>query len=770
MLTHNVADSSAIFNATSGIAMDLTQVSGIGVFPCRLDNKAPLTSNGFKDASTDPEQIRAWWTQWPDALVGVPTGVASGIDALDVDPRHCGDKWLREHCTKLPDTRIHKTRGGGWHLLFKAHPDLRNSAGRIAEGVDVRATGGYIVWWPAEREHGISDWPEWLIEKAKKPKDPEAATSSAGLQSNLLDVAAALAAIPNDAKEHQASWDDWNKVAMALHAATGGSELGYGLFLDWSSKHPTFNEAKTREKWNQLTRCPPEEIGAGTIFYIAKQVNPNWQIPSRRKPEAQHEFTDNKGAPPPPPDVTEMDFEAESDDRISPAYSQDYIALQFTHQHGDRLQYVHKWGQWLLWDGRKWEVDETHRAFGLMRILCRDIARSANGTSDPSKQALASRSTARNALELAGADRTHAATVDQWDEDPWLLNTPAGIVDLRTGRLSPHDPQQFMTKITAVAPGGGCPMWLAFLDAITGGDKDFQGFLQRLFGHCLTGDTSEHIFPYGFGKGRNGKSVMLDTVASIMADYATAAPPDTFTLSHNEKHPTEMARLRGARLVTGSETEEGKKWNVTRIKQLTGASSNTKIPARLMRQDFFEFVPQCKIFNIGNTKPRLGRVDQAIRDRFLSIPFTVYFPPEKQDKHLADKLKAEWSGILAWMIEGCLEWQKNGLNPPEIILNASRDYLDTEDRIGCWINEQCEVGPDKGESSSRLYSAFRQWALGGGEAVMSQKAFSGELSDRGFDTKHTKAGNVVVGIEVKPWDSGRSKGELPENELPDVAK
>ena len=278
------------FNSVSGTALDLASLHGIRVFPCG-ENKAPLTPNGFKDASTDPEQIRSWWTQWPDALVGVPTGSATGIDALDIDPRHGGNVWYQEHAKELPDTRTHQTRGGGLHILFKSHPGLRNSAGRIADGVDVRAEGGYVIWWPALHEHRICDWPEWLIQKQEKRHETEAESSASQQASSLLDVAAALAAIPNCAAHHNRSFDDWNRVALAVHAATDGSDAGYQLFLDWSRSHPTFSKDETKKRWDQMTGCPPEQIGAGTLFHLAKEASPGWEIPSRQRPDPRDEFT-----------------------------------------------------------------------------------------------------------------------------------------------------------------------------------------------------------------------------------------------------------------------------------------------------------------------------------------------------------------------------------------------------------------------------------------------------------------------------------------------
>ena len=210
---------------------------------------------------------------------------------------------------------------------------------------------------------------------------------------------------------------------------------------------------------------------------------------------------------------------------------------------------------------------------------------------------------------LASADRRIAATVDQWDTDSSLLNTPGGTIDLRTGDMRPHAPGDYITKITAAAPGGECPTWLEFLNRITGGDVELQAFLQRMAGYSLTGDTSEHALFFGYGTGANGKSVFVETLAGLLGDYHRMAPIETFTATIGDQHPTNLAGLRGARLVTAVETEEGRRWAESRIKQLTGGD---KVAARFMRQDFFEFTPQFKLIIVGNHKPGLRSVDEAI--------------------------------------------------------------------------------------------------------------------------------------------------------------
>ena len=372
-----------------------------------------------------------------------------------------------------------------------------------------------------------------------------------------------------------------------------------------------------------------------------------------------------------------MNYLSPGDERLvesAPAFSDEDLALRFALRHAGDLRYVAAWSKWVQWTGSYWRFDDTKLAFDLSRKVCRDAATECNKGKVAS--GLASAKTVAAVERLALADRRIAATVDQWDADPWLLNTPHGVVDLTTGRPRPHIPEDYFTKITKVSPRGDCPRFLAFLTRITGGDVELVAYIQRVLGYALTGLTREHALFFGYGTGANGKSVLLSTVAGLLGDYHKTAPIETFTASHTDRHPTDLASLRGARLVTATETEEGRRWAESRIKQLTGGDT---VAARFMRQDFFEYRPAFKLIIAGNHKPLLRSVDEAIRRRFHLIPFAVTIPPEERDAVLAEKLKAEWPGILAWLIEGCLEWQTEGLRPPQAVLEATEAYLSAED-------------------------------------------------------------------------------------------
>ena len=366
--------------------------------------------------------------------------------------------------------------------------------------------------------------------------------------------------------------------------------------------------------------------------------------------------------------------------RVTTDYSEAALADKFVEEHGDYLRHVAVWSKWLHYDGQRWKTERTHLVRDLATKLCKDAADECDA------REIASSKTIAGVQTLAAADRQIAATVDQWDADLWLLNTPGGVVDLTTGEMLPHDPDDHMSKTTAAEPGGDCPLWLAFLDRTFAGNTDLIGYAQRMFGYGLTGSTREHAMFFGHGSGGNGKSVLIDTAAGILGDYHTTAPIETFTAAAGDRHSTELAMPQGARLVTTVETEQGRRWAEARIKTLTGGD---RISAPFMRQGFFEFKPQFKLLIVGNHKPVLRVVDEAIRRRFNLIPFTVTIPDHEKDLTLTERLKAEWPGILQWMIDGCIAWQKTGLCPPATVSEATADYLDAEDTVSAWIDECC---------------------------------------------------------------------------------
>ena len=409
--------------------------------------------------------------------------------------------------------------------------------------------------------------------------------------------------------------------------------------------------------------------------------------------------------------------------------TEDALALAFTRRYHKDWRYVATWGRWLVWDGNRWRTEETLAATDLIRNVCRHAALKSGNPKLAAK--LASAGTVSGVERLARADRRHAASTEEWDAEPWLLNTTAGVTDLRSGRERAHDRSDRMTKIATARPRGDCPTWRKFLGEITGADEPLQAYLQRVVGYALTGSTQEHAVFFLYGTGANGKSVFLNTLAAILGDYATNAPMDTFMETRNERHPTDLAGLRGARFVTAIETEQGRRWAESKIKNLTGGD---KITARFMRQDFFGFFPQFKLFVAGNHKPAIRNIDEAMKRRLHLIPFTITIPPEKRDKNLQKKLLAERDGILAWAVEGCLAWQRLGrLDPPQQVLDATEAYFEGEDALGRWLDERCVLASNAKSLTSDLFADWKQWADAAGEFVGSQKRFSDLLVGRGIE-------------------------------------
>jgi len=391
--------------------------------------------------------------------------------------------------------------------------------------------------------------------------------------------------------------------------------------------------------------------------------------------------------------------------------------------------------------------------FDLARAICRAASAENCHTERPIATRLASKATSAAVERLAAADRRHAATTAQWDTDPWLLNTPAGTVDLRTGELQQYHRNDYITKITAAGPGGDCPRWLRFLGRITGGNPELQSFLQRLVGYSLTGSTREHALFFLYGTGANGKSVFLSTISHLLGDYAKTAPTSSFTASSTEQHPTDLAGLRGARFVTATETEDGSRWAESKIKSLTGGD---RVAARFMRCDFFEFVPEFKLVIAGNHKPGLRSVDEAIRRRLHLVPFTITIPGGERDPSLSEKLGAEFPGILAWGIQGCLTWQREGLSPPAVVRDATAEYLSAEDAIGRWLDERCvtqtasrSTTPESWMAAGTLFADWQAWCKQTGEREGSQKWFTHQLEARGFERQRTSRAKGFNGIVLR---------------------
>ena len=335
-------------------------------------------------------------------------------------------------------------------------------------------------------------------------------------------------------------------------------------------------------------------------------------------------------------------------------------------------------------------------------------------------------------------------------------------IDLDTGVERPPNPKDYITKVTAVhaaKPGTPHPLWDEFLARVTNNSAELINFLQRFLGYCLTGVTSEHVLLFMHRTGANGKSVFVNTIVNILGDYAIIAPMDLFMASKHERHPTEIAKLRGARLVVAQETEKGRRWDATKIKMLT---SEDRLTGRFMRQDFFDFTPTHKLIISGNHKPKLRSVDEAMRRRLLLVPFTVTIPVEERDPHFTAKLKPEWPAILRWMIDGCYEWQSDGLQVPDIVRQASDEYFEEQDTLGLWLEAWTIRDASAFTVGANLFEAWKVWCEKGNHYVGTQQSFSEDLIDHGFERGKLRGQRGFKGLELRANDG-------PQDDTPILA-
>ncbi len=532
----------------------------------------------------------------------------------------------------------------------------------------------------------------------------------------------AVALIPNDNTVFP-DRTSYLKMGYAIKAAAGDdADLeGLEIFSGWAAR------------WDGGTNDPEVVLADWRRMTGAKAVGWNWIAEQARGYGFDDTADDFEVLLPSDPARDRRDAPLSA-----PKFSDQWLADEVVARRFDALRYVPEHDKFLLWESGRWKVDAEKKTSGIVNAVLRELAELAEregATSTESKaavreaRALCNAGKSANVLTILRAHPALSLSVAALDSDPMILNTPGGPVDLKVGRLLPYDQKILCTKSTAVAPdfGGSCPTWHRFLSEATSGNDELLGYLQRFAGYALTGSTKEQQFTFLWGNGQNGKSVFLDTLKGVLGDYAKVAATEVFVESNNDKHPTSVAALHGARLVTASETTLGKRWDESLIKKLTGGE---EVSARFMRQDEFTYRPQFKIIFAGNHKPELRSVGPAMERRLHMVPFTN--KPKVVDLELSDKLRAEWPAILAWMVAGCLAWQKTKLQPPAIVKSSTTEYLEGEDSIGDWMKDRVGQGEKRHATSEELYQSWREWAGRTGEFVGTKKRLSSALIARGL--------------------------------------
>lgn len=449
-------------------------------------------------------------------------------------------------------------------------------------------------------------------------------------------------------------------------------------------------------------------------------------------------------------------------------------ARRFIDLHGDDVRYCFKWRCWLVWDGQRWAVDETGRIEQLAKDIPDALWQEASQFNDSTARSFAAKSASEHALRsmLTLARSEHPVSPDDMDCDGLLLNCANGTLDLRNGQLRCFKRPDLLTCLcpTDYVPEARSNVWDSFLNSTFGGDSELIGYVQRLLGYSITANVSEQLLPVFWGAGANGKSTLINSFMNVLgSDYSMKAAPELLLSRNAKSHPTELADLHRKRFVAAVESPDGALLNETLVKELTGGD---RIRARRMHRDFFEFDPTHKIVMCTNHKPRVRGTDHGIWRRLALVPFEQTFwnpgkgesgPEELRiDPELPDKLSEAREAILAWCVEGCLEWQRYGLQQPTVVRKATSEYQRAEDIVGQWLDERCSDRAGSEVRSRDAYSAFTAWCQEAGETPASKQKFGSYMKQR---YEHRKSNGVIYcGVSLDP-QSGTIGTFKPENDI-----
>lgn len=688
---------------------------GFKVFPVKPDKK-PLTPHGLKDATNTESGVREFWTHWPEAGIGL---VTDGLIILDFDVKNDGlnsKQKLETQYGSLPQTRTHRTGGGGEHWIYR-NPngtDIRNTVSFAGyPGVDLRANGGYIVVPPSVHQSGkryeildqyeISPAPDWLIKLASKRNGKNRAARKSP------------ESIPEGERNTRLT-----SIAGAMRRQ-GTSHKSIETFLLEINR-------------DQCSPPLPEE----EVIQIAKSVTRYEPVTIKpQKADKHFNFTDLGNS-----------------ERLVSNY-------------GDILRYCYERKRWLVWTGKVWEWDAGNRVANLAKRAVRNIYHEAGDEPDEKKRkeiashAAKSESDPRltGMINLAQSEPDIPVKLTDLDTNQWSFNCLNGTIDLHTGKLLPHRKEDLITILVPIEfdPDARCNLWLNFLDRVTGGNTELVGYLQRIVGYSLTGDTRSQTMFFLYGLGSNGKSTFINTIRKITGGYGTKANTSLFmTRDRNSGGPSEdLANLQGKRFVMASEIEDGRRLAVTLIKEMTGGEA---IRADRKYEHEIEFQPVHKIWLVGNHKPIITDTTHSIWRRVKLIPFTVTISAREIDPDLPAKLESELPGILAWAVKGCLEWQKYGLVEPKAVVNATYDYRHEQDILGDFVDDCCNFLPASSVTKHELKTAYETWCNTTGTQPASQKTFRARLIERGITEGKSGGTRYWKGISLK--DSEGQQGQL----------
>lgn len=666
------------------------------------------------------DEVISWWTQWPEAWIGVLLGPVSNLVRIDADGAEAIHQL--QLLGELPPTAefITPSNGRGW--LYQCPPGLLKSVvpwtgPEAHQEVRLQSCGAYTIVPPSPGYAWINGQivakaPDWVWEHAIKQEllrlEREIAPTVAVVADRL-----ALEALAHLSPSRIDNRDTWLRVGMALHSI---SDTLLPAWIEWSAKSHKFRPGECERLWSGFKRTAG--ISARTILYWAREDG--W------RPPHYHELMTDVG-------------NCRTLARVCQG----------------RVHYVKAWCTWVHWTGTHWKQDGELEVMSLAKQAvaerreraCKSLL-NVTGDEDTKRQKAegiikvikwchASESSSRlhAAVDLARSERNVAVDFSLFNKRPWLFNVPNGTLELNTGILRTHEPEEYLSQLcpTEYHPDAKCPRWLRFLDEVFAGNTDLIAWLQRFFGYCLTGHVREHVLPIFHGSGRNGKTTIIKTLCTVIgSDYAGTTPTGFLVQSRGEQHPTKIADLYGKRFAADLETDADAKLNETLIKRLTGGDD---LKARRLYEDFWEFTPTHKLVLATNHEPVVQGTDTAIWSRLKLVPFLVSFAG-REDRTLTDTLALESQGILNWLVEGCNEWVQHGLGEPATVTKATADYRGEQNDIARFIRTFYRLNSDCKQRKTAVTSKYCLWCRDNNLKQVNSKAFGTEMRKLSVNSDH----------------------------------